>query len=107
MSLFASFVHNVVLHPLLFVADVADRLGVPHVGPVLDALHDALPPDEDPPAVHLGADPEDDLPPPVQNPRTPATASLEWRPEPPTVPEPVRPQGLAGSARARLRAVRP
>lgn len=127
MNLRQSFFHNVIIHPLLFVADVLDWLGVAQgIGVALDFLHDvtgleerATPgPEASGAEVWMGdeageeAEDEEDeedegegWPTPAQDPRTAASKALEYRPPAPTAPPPAPPP-LAGSREARVRAAR-
>ena len=114
MRLRDSFLHNVIVHPLLFVSDLLLRLGVGQdVAAALDTLHDLTAPTEGPDPGPLedieepeGEEPEDETagwPVPAQDPSTPASRALEWRPTPAPREERAAPV-LEGSAVARMRA---
>lgn len=105
-SLLWSFVHNVVVHPMLFVRDVATRAGLHRVSAAISTLHDeneivgGLKPgfqDYDDDGADVGA--------PPQSPWTDEARAMVYRPVPPPPPEP-EPEPLAGSVAARLKRAR-
>lgn len=106
MRLRDSFVHNVLVHPLFFPAEVFARLGFTFPLMVAEALHDATAPAEpEEPEEPAEGDETEAWEVPAQAPHTPASRSLEWRPPAP-LPAPEAPAPLAGSAAARMRAAR-
>jgi len=44
MKLYRSFVHNVLIHPLCFVADLLETFGVKRFSKKIDELHDTSAP---------------------------------------------------------------
>lgn len=98
MSLLRSFAHNVVLHPLLFVRDVAEQAGFNGVAVLLSRLHDRHEMGELSGLVE-SRDSTDDGDVPPQDPWTPEAAEMVYRPPAPR-PHPERPP-LAGSLAAR------
>lgn len=111
MTLLGSLIHNVLVHPLFFPAEALAALGYPGPLAAVVALHDLTAPEDEVPGEVTCADAPDAEPErdetegwavPAQQPRTAASAALEYRPEPPP-PPPAPPPPLAGSAAARMR----
>lgn len=99
MTLLRSFAHNVVIHPLLFVRDVAERVGLHRVAIALAGLHD----DHELESMKLEFHP--DAPAPPQQPWTPEAERLVYRPamRPPAAEPPAPLRGsLAERRRARV-----
>jgi hypothetical protein len=108
VTILGSLIHNVLVHPLFFPAEVLAALGYPGPLAAVVALHDLTAPEEPADATEE-VEPEEREPDetegwvvPAQQPRTAASAALEYRPEPPPPPPPPPPP-LAGSAAARMR----
>lgn len=97
MSLLRSFTHNVVIHPLLFVRDVAEQAGLTGIAVLLSHLHDRHELGEIG-GLHHEIQPGDTEVPP-QHPWTEQSESLVYRPRPAIPPPPERP--LPGSIAAR------
>lgn len=104
MSLLRSFTHNVLLHPLMFVRDLAEQAGLPGIATALSRLHDTHEFGGGGLQRALQPEPElaDTLPPPPQEPWTPEAEALTYRPVPP-IPPPPPEEPLAGSIEDRMR----
>ena len=100
MTLLRSFAHNVIIHPLLFVRDVAERAGFHEVAVLIGRLHDGH---ELRGALQAVEDPDIEVPP--QHPWTEEAAKMVHRP-PIRPPPPDEPEPLAGSIASRSRRVR-
>jgi len=95
MSLLRSFTHNVVIHPLLFVRDVAEQAGLAGVAVLLSRLHDR----HELGGLHHEIQVADDGV-PEQYPWTEKADSMVYRPPRPAIPPPAE-RPLPGSIAAR------
>ena len=100
-----SFVHNVVLHPLLFVGDVAARVGAHGLALLAGNLHDDHGRRWEAADAPVEEELKHELQPPPQDPWTPEAEAMVFRgraqirPPPPIAP-------LAGSAADRVQRAR-
>lgn len=93
-----SFVHNVIVHPLLFVRDVAERTGYLGLAVLLSRVHDEH-------AERWTAGWQHEFPPPPQQPWTPEAEAMVYRGRP-AMPPPAEGAPLAGSLDDRMRQAR-
>lgn len=92
MRLRDSFLHNVVVHPLLFVRDVAEKRGYLGLAMLLSRLHDDTMPEES--KHEFSSTP--------QEPWTEEAAAMVYRATPEQLAPPRVPSFLAGSAAERI-----